>query len=51
MMDYLNPNEHWYRHYDPYKGMSDHERAMATIVNVAAVIIGAIISILLCTLL
>jgi hypothetical protein len=52
MMDYNNPNEPWLQTgYDPFKGMSDDERAKAGCLQALAYIGMIVLGLLLCALL
>lgn len=52
MMDYNNPNEPWMQTgYDPFKGMSDDERAKAGCLQGLAFIAMVVLGLLLCALL
>ena len=52
MMDYNNPNEPWLHNgYDPFKGMSDDERAKAGCLQALAFIGMIVLGLLLCALL
>ena len=50
-IDYNDPNEMWRNNgYDPYKGMSDSERMKAGCLQLAGIISGIILALLICAL-
>ena len=50
-IDYNDPNEMWRNNgYDPYKGMSDEERMKAGCLQLAGIISGIILALLICAL-
>ena len=51
-IDYNDPNDPWRTPgYDPYKGMSDKQKFLASLGQVVSIVIGMVVAIILCALL
>lgn len=50
-MEYNNPNDPWMNQgYDPYKGLDEHEKVIAVLLQVISVVVSCIVGLLLCCL-